>query len=153
MDPDWISKAFMSRQLYHCNKAHETQQCVLHGRKQKCANPCRTFLVKGRWPPLLPQKSAHKVTRFRSVANNTTGGRGVGWWNDRVILRDPSCVCQATPQASVSTSSKLNLDTIFRLIPIVPEFFNSWQKCYHHQGMFWKADSKASHRVASLANK
>lgn len=38
--------------------------------------------------------------------------------------KGPSCVYQSN--TSVSTSSKLNLDTTFRLTPIVPEFFNSW---------------------------
>lgn len=43
-------------------------------------------------------------------------------WQDN--SKEPSCVYQSN--TSVSTSSKLNLDTTFRLTPIVPEFFNSW---------------------------
>lgn len=69
----------------------------------KEAEMCKSLSLvpcQGQMAPIAPTKSVHKVTRLRSVANNTTGG-----WNDRINSKGPSCVYQSN--TSVSTSSQL----------------------------------------------
>lgn len=136
MDSSWISKDLPA-------SLQQSPRSLMMHSPWKQAEMCKSLLLilwKGRAPPSPPQKVPTK-------------SQGSGQWQTttlqecgRTVKKVPSCVYQSN--TSMPMSSKLNVGMAFRLMPIVVGFFTSWEKCCHHQGMFWKADSQAPHRAA-----